>query len=168
MKAAILIGVMVLTTPAIAEEMSVSQCIMLSNGISALRYVGAQLNDPRPIPAEAKQYKFDGATLWKLARAQQRLIVIFEGYRTTYAQIVAARTADSKGAADVGADGLTPALRAAANAEAQKVLDQPCQADIPHVKQSELRLKENAYPPDVLAALSYMVDEDMPSADPPK
>lgn len=161
-----------------SEALTVSQCVTASAGITALNYAGRQMNDARPVPADPKFYKFDGGTLWRLAKAQQRLSAVVDAYQKTSREIVARAVAEIDKDAPAfgpnsvprGQDGLTSAQRARVNEEGQKVLDQPCKVDFQRLRQSELKLcKEgedkskcnDSIPPDVLAALSYIIVDDV-------
>jgi hypothetical protein len=154
--AAISVGRLHAQTPPAA--LTVNQCMTVNAGFEALRYAGAQLNDQRPAPPDARQYKLGevrAIAAFSLSKLQ-RVMDAFAKARNAMAAELAADKANLDG------NNFTPAAAANLNQAMQKVLDGPCDVQLDRIKLADLRLGDegdrNQIPPSVVAALSPIID----------
>lgn len=142
-------------TPAAAGGFTVAECLNIETGLNALNYAGAQLRDPNPAPAGAKQYRL-GAARWPIAMnlaALSRVSAAFAKSRSALILEIGSGKDIAPG---------TPEMSRLTD-ELQKILDKPCDVTPAKMKLQDLLLgdgtDQNQIPPAVLGALAPIIEQ---------
>lgn len=145
------------TSSALAQEekpLTVNDCMTIAKGLSALGYVGQQLDDPRPVPADTKQYRFGAARL-TIALDLAAIKPITDSFQSSYQQMIK-EFGDGK-----PIQPNSPEMAKLMDAM-QVALDKPCGLTLGRIKAADLKLDgpdENAIPVNVLATFTRIIDK---------
>jgi|GEM_PF-2051351 len=143
-----------------AETLTINQCMAVYAGLDALGWAGRQLNDTRPTPADAKQYKLGelrGAIAFDMAKLQP----VMDAFQKSRNAIIAEIIGDKANLIS-GTQAFTAQAQAQLTDALQKILDKPCDVAPDRVRLADLHLgdtgNDNQIPPAVLAALAPILD----------
>ncbi len=139
-------------TSAAAADLTVSQCMLVSRGLSALDGVGATLEQAPP--PGARQYNL-GSLRWTVAKNQAQLQPVIDSFQKARGALLR----EVSGGSDPKPG--TPEYDRLI-ARLQEILDKPCDVALARIPLASLKLGDeagqNQIPPSVLAALAPIVD----------
>jgi hypothetical protein len=156
------------TVPALADgqkPLTVEQCVTVLNGLSALSCAGQQLNDQTTCPRDAKQYKLGPARM-TIGSNIGALSAVFSMAQRSQQEFLAElpplpQPVAGKPPGPEIAEAETK-RQAAASKNWQGILSADCNVQPAHIAESALKIgdgpEQNQFPPNVLAAISPIVD----------